>query len=153
MYAFTPKTTTVKIRTSAYEFGGITRIPFIADLKVGLHWVLSTEYAILLTNWSKHALSPLSFSIIHVLFIEGGFRNCFFFFLKILSIYLKERESMHKHGMGEGERQREKEKQTPHWAESLTQVPSQDPEIMTWAEGRCLTNWATQMPLQITTYF
>ena len=23
---------------------------------------------------------------------------------------------------------------------------SQDPEIMTWAEGRCLTNWATQAP-------
>ena len=24
---------------------------------------------------------------------------------------------------------------------------SQDPEIMTWAEGRCLTDWATQVPL------
>ena len=24
---------------------------------------------------------------------------------------------------------------------------SQDPEIMTWAEGRYLTNWATQVPL------
>ena len=26
-------------------------------------------------------------------------------------------------------------------------APSQDPEIMTWAQGRRLTNWATQAPL------
>ena len=25
-------------------------------------------------------------------------------------------------------------------------APSQDPRIITWAEGRCLTNWATQVP-------
>ena len=28
-------------------------------------------------------------------------------------------------------------------------APSQDPEIMIWAEGRCLTSWSTQAPLHI----
>ena len=30
---------------------------------------------------------------------------------------------------------------------------SQDSEIMTWAEGRCLTHWATQMPLLCLIFF
>ena len=32
---------------------------------------------------------------------------------------------------------------------ALRGAPSQDPKIMTWAEGRHLTNWAIQVPLSI----
>ena len=49
---------------------------------------------------------------------------CFFFFLNILFMYLRDRE------------------QGPQCG-----APSQDPGIMTWAEGRCLIDWATQAPL------
>ena len=51
-----------------------------------------------------------------------------------------------------GEQQAEgEEKQTPHRAEpdsgwGVGMAQSQDPGIMTWAKGRCLTNWATQAP-------
>ena len=54
----------------------------------------------------------------------------------------------------EGERERERhtegeEKQTPHWAGSLMLAQSQDPEIMTWAKGRYLTDWATEVSLSL----
>ena len=39
-----------------------------------------------------------------------------------------------------------KEKQTPMLSRGWCQARSQDPGIMTWAKGRCLINWATQVP-------
>ena len=69
----------------------------------------------------------------------------FFFLKKILFIYFHEREK-NKHKQREGQR----EKQSPYWAGSLTwgSIPalSQDPRIMTRAEGRRLTDWAIQDP-------
>ena len=58
---------------------------------------------------------------------------CGFLLLKILCIYLTERE--HKQGEWQGEHK----------------AGSQDPRIMTWAEGRCLTYWVTQAPLNYVT--
>ena len=54
-------------------------------------------------------------------------------------IYLTEREykNKSKHKLGGGQ---ERAKQALRWAQS------QDPSIMTWAEGRCLTDWAAQVP-------
>ena len=42
-----------------------------------------------------------------------------------------------------GGEQWERERQTAHWA----WASSQDPKIITSAEGRHLTDWATQAPL------
>ena len=63
-------------------------------------------------------------------------------FLKILFIYLRERAQARGATEGEGE---------AALFPSLKQgsqcgAPSQDPRIMTWAKGRCLMNWATQVP-------
>ena len=45
------------------------------------------------------------------------------------------------------EEKTERVKQTPHWAGSQKYIAqSQDPRIMTWAEGRHLTDWASQVP-------
>ena len=46
----------------------------------------------------------------------------------------------------EGEEQKEREKQAPAEQGAWWGTWSQDPEIMIWAEGRCLTNEATQAP-------
>lgn len=43
----------------------------------------------------------------------------------------------------QGEQQRKREKQSPHWAGSLMWGSILEP----WAEGRALTDWATQVPL------
>ena len=53
-------------------------------------------------------------------------------------IWERKREREHKQEEG----QRERKKQAPHWAGSLTRTLV----IMNRAEGRCLTDWATQMP-------
>ena len=58
-------------------------------------------------------------------------------FLKILFIYLIERKSL-------SQEEEQREKQTPCWAGAYHGAWSQDPGFMTWAEGRRLTNWATQ---------
>ena len=58
-------------------------------------------------------------------------------------IYLREkRVSEKEHEQGE----RQREKPTPSEQGAWRGAPSQDPGIMTWAEGRCLTDWATQVP-------
>ena len=72
----------------------------------------------------------------------------YFFFFKNLFIWVRERKCTcvcaRSKTEGEGV------------ADSLQGAPgraqSQDPEIMTWAEGRCLTDCATQEPLKYT-YF
>ena len=45
-------------------------------------------------------------------------------------------------GKAEGEREKQTSRREPDW-----RAGSQDLEIMTWAESRCLTIWATQKPL------
>ena len=59
-------------------------------------------------------------------------------------IYVFERERLRQR-MQEQEGQREREK----WAPCLG-TQSQDPGTMTQAEGRCLTDWTTQMPPKCT---
>ena len=63
-------------------------------------------------------------------------------FLKILFIYLigrgQERAQVGTEGKGETDSLLSKEPRL--------RAPSQDPEIMTQARGRHLTNWATQVP-------
>ena len=70
----------------------------------------------------------------------------FYYFLN-----LKERE--HRSTSKGSHRQKEREKQYLSWARSLMMMwcrsRSQDLRIMTWAEGRCLTDWATQVPLYL----
>ena len=58
---------------------------------------------------------------------------------RFLFIYLREKTNR-----GKG-----REKRTsglPTEQEGQYEAESQDPKIMTWAEGRCLTDWATQVP-------
>ena len=55
-------------------------------------------------------------------------------------IYLRERESTRK-GRGRGRRR----SRLPTEQGSQCGVRSQDSGIITWAEGRCLTDWATQV--------
>ena len=59
-------------------------------------------------------------------------------FFKILCIYLREREHEQKVGRERGRSRLLTEQGAWRGA------PSQDPGIMTWAEGRHLTKWATQ---------
>ena len=67
-------------------------------------------------------------------------RNIFLFFLRDF-IYL--RESKHEGG---GQREREKESSLPTEQEGPYTARSQDPRIITWAKGRCFTDWAIQVP-------
>ena len=67
-----------------------------------------------------------------------------FFFFKFY-FWEKVREKEHEWGeRSEGQGEADSSLSTePHGCKTR----SQDPGIMTWAEGRCLTNWATQAPL------
>ena len=64
-------------------------------------------------------------------------------FFKKYFIYLFDRERAQAGGVGEGEADAPAEQGARRgtWA--------QDPRIMTWAEGRCFTDWATQVPPQV----
>ena len=71
-----------------------------------------------------------------------------FIFLKIF-IYLggPEMEGKGESGsMSGGGAEGKGEADSPLSWEPNAGAPSQDPGIMTWAEGRCLTDWATQVP-------
>ena len=75
-----------------------------------------------------------------------------FYFLRF---YLFERKRERGRGVaGVGSVQKEREKQAPRWAESPMQgsIPYEDPGIMTWYENRCLTNWATQVPINMLSF-
>ena len=67
-------------------------------------------------------------------------------FLRFLFLFIwqREREREREHKQGEEER----EKQAPFEQGVQCGAQSQDPEIMTWSEGRHLTDWATQVPLK-----
>ena len=67
-----------------------------------------------------------------------------FSFLFFLRFYLTQRASEHKGGRI---RRRGRSK-LPAEQGAYCGAPSQDPGIMTWAEGRHLTDWATQAPLE-----
>lgn len=48
----------------------------------------------------------------------------------------------------------EREKQNPCWAEpTWGSVGSQDPDIMTWAEVSCFTDWASRVPWDYIIFF
>ena len=66
---------------------------------------------------------------------------CFYKFL-FFKFYLLGRESMSR-----GEKQRAREKQILYEQGARCRSLSQDLRIMTWADGRRLTDWATQLPL------
>ena len=65
-------------------------------------------------------------------------------FLKILFIYLTEREP---ESPSWGRREGRGRSRLPTEQGAGCRAPSQDPGVMTWAKGRCLTDWATQAPL------
>ena len=67
-------------------------------------------------------------------------RNLFFFFSDFIYFFEKEREA---EIMREGERLRNR---LPIEQVARQGTPFRDPKIMTWGEGRCLTDWATQEP-------
>ena len=66
-----------------------------------------------------------------------------YLFLKILFIWERERQG-DRAGAGW-----EAEANSLLSREPNVGLWSQDPEIMTWAEGRCLNNWATRVPLKM----
>ena len=80
--------------------------------------------------------------------------DCFYIWLPIffkdLYIYLRDREQEQAwaglvlHG---AEAEAEGEADSLLSREPKCKAPSQDPRIMTWAEGRRFTNWATQVSL------
>ena len=65
------------------------------------------------------------------------------FIFKILFAYLRERE---RENAWAGEEAWEREKQTPQEEGARCRAQSQDPGIMTWAQGIYLNDWATQAP-------
>ena len=73
----------------------------------------------------------------------------FLFFLKISFIYLRERESTSR-GKGEASYPPRGEANTGLNPTTLGSWP--DPGIMTWAEGRHSTHWATQEPQLLSTF-
>ena len=69
----------------------------------------------------------------------------FAFFKKIFYLFIWKSEREHNWGCGRV-RRREREADSP-LSTALLEAQSQDPEIMTWAEARHLTEWATQTAL------
>ena len=80
----------------------------------------------------------------------------FFFFLHFIYFWERERE---KAKAREGQRERERDRHRIQWQAPGSELPvSTEPntglepmnrKIMTWAEVGRLTNWATQMPLEL----
>ena len=66
--------------------------------------------------------------------------DLFYYFFNVLFIYLRETEIA-----TEIVRENTREKQAPGWAEAQHGTWSQDLGIMTWAEGKCFTDWAPQV--------
>ena len=82
-----------------------------------------------LTHWATQ-VSP-----------SGSFFNTLRFICEKMFMYLSEIE--HEWGRAEGEGVRSR---LPIEQRTQCGPGSQDPEIMTWAEGSCLRDWATQVP-------
>ena len=76
------------------------------------------------------------------------YRKVPFIFLRFY-LFIWERERMQENKHEGGQEQKKREKWTPCWAGSLIWgAQSQAPGIMTWAEGRHPTKWATQAHLK-----
>lgn len=77
-----------------------------------------------------------------------AFSNAQFFFFHFLNeciyLFFWERDSM---SMSSGKEAEGGGKQNPHLAETQCRARSKDPKIMPHAEGRYLTDWAIDMPL------
>ena len=77
--------------------------------------------------------------------------NIFFFQMFFIYFWDRERQTEHEQGRGrEREGDTEFEAGSRLWAVSTEPdagLELKDCEIMTWAEVRCLTDWATQAPL------
>ena len=72
------------------------------------------------------------------------FHNFFYkkrFYLPIWE-WMRERAQVGERGRGR------RRSRLPTKQEAWCGIPSQDPGIRTWAEGKCSTNWATQVPLK-----
>ena len=84
--------------------------------------------------------------LLELLAVEKEKNYLQFFFLLFLKdfIYLFEKARAQV-----GARERGGEADSPISREPNTGLGSQDPGIMTWAEGRHLTNWATQVSMQV----
>ena len=78
------------------------------------------------------------FSLFFMLLFLYTLLLCYFYNSLLLYIFL---DFIYLTKQKQEQQQGEGKKQTPHWAGSLMlRAPSQDPGIMTWAEGRCLTD-------------
>ena len=76
-------------------------------------------------------------------YFEGGL---FFSFLKILFIYLTERERERERENNQGSNKGEERSRLSIEQGAWCEAQSQDPGIVTWAENRHSTAWATQVP-------
>ena len=86
-----------------------------------------------LTNWATQA--PWAYGYFEV--------DLHFFFLEIFFTYLTQRERVN---TGRGSSQVRGRSRVSTEQEAWTRAPSQDSRIKTWAKGRCLTDWDTQVP-------
>ena len=97
------------------------------------------------------------FDVSHILFPPLFFLNCFLLhcvnFNKIFNVYLflRDRQSMSRGG-AEGEREPQNSKWAPGSVLSAPLRGSNSQTVRSWPELKsrveCLTNWATQMPLE-----
>ena len=82
--------------------------------------------------------------LMFVPFLSSFFKKYFFY----LFIWEREKERESKHTQaGEGGGKGRSRLPTEQGAQCRAQY--QDPEIMTWAEGRSLANWASEVPFSL----
>ena len=112
-----------------------------------LHWVVSCSFCTVPrcvhicggTVWTSFTGSLLF--LLDLVLLEGSNQNLLLFLNLFYRVYLFERER---------EREREHKRRGRSWLPAEQRAWfgawSQDPEVMTWIKGRCLTNWVTQVP-------
>ena len=121
-----------------------------------VHVTLGLKPLITMTHFFSQYEIASPFDFIHPWWVNllGGSRSLklHYFFKTFFNIYLflkyKERQSTSRGGK-ERERETESEGGSRFWAVSTEPNVGLEPtnrETMTWAEVRCLTNWATQVP-------
>ena len=81
-------------------------------------------------------------------FIHPALYNCKIFidFLKILFLFIWQREREREHIAGGAAGKGRGRSRLPAEQEAWRGAQFQDLGIKTWGEGRCLTDWTTQMP-------
>ena len=119
-------------------------------IKGETNWTLITFYSTIpkLSGASRKNFDILFFPILwtktHLSF--WYIREFLTIFLKMLSIYLRE---ILLGGRGRGRERSRLPAEPGAWCGTQFQ----DPEIMTWAKGRCLTHWAIQVPVSLFFFF